>query len=90
MPKKSAAWHREQAEALLLSWYKDGSQNGQPYKVNTMFTHGRGSRERGLADAQAEGWIVSTPDSKFNKTGWRHDLTMNGRIIRDILLRKAA
>lgn len=67
------------ATALLRRWYSDGSQNGKPYPVNSMYTRGRGANVVGLAVCQKHDWIKSHPDLKLNKGGWRHDITNLGR-----------
>lgn len=78
-PMPATPAQKRKAVALLLRWYRDGSQNGRPHPVNSMYTRGRGAAVFGLGYAQALDWIKSEPDSRLNKRGWRHDITDAGR-----------
>jgi hypothetical protein len=62
-----------------LMMYRDGSQNGRPYPVNSVWTRGKGSGFPGIARCRDLGLLTSEPDDKFNPRGWRHDITPAGR-----------
>lgn len=87
MNKRNRAKHDAAAEQLLCRWFQDGIQNEQSYSVPSMWTKGRGAAVKGLARAQEQEWIVSKPDTQFDKRGWRHDITPNGRVVMRYALR---